>query len=153
MCSSDLIAAKEHLEEAVDARKAASEDLLKQSPDHLSRTLSEAETEKGKALVKRQQAIAKVESADVSLDVLRGRITELEKKKDRLSERCESQRKEIEEINTSSVNAGIKLSELRSRAKHASEELGILSSRRDSIIEERSQARTEAQNKNTGVVR
>jgi|TARA_B100000287_G_scaffold334578_1_gene319916 chromosome segregation protein len=147
VASSDLIAAKEQLEEAVDARKAASEDLLKQSPDHLSRTLSEAETEKGKALVKRQQAIAKVESADVSLVVLKGRITELEKKKNRLIERCESQRKEIEGINSSAANAGIELSELRSRAKHASEELGILSSRRDSIIEERSQARTEAQNK------
>jgi len=147
VASSDLIAAKESLEEALDARKAASEDLLKQSPDHLSRTLSEAETEKGKALVKRQQAIAKVESAVVSLDVLRGRITELEKKKNRLSERCESQRKEIEEINSSAINAGIELSELRSKAKHASEELGILSSRRDSIIEERSQARTEAQSK------
>ena len=147
VASSELIAAEQHLEKTVDARKTANEHLLKQSPDHLSRTLSEAETEKGKALVKKQQSIAKLESADVSLDVLSSRITELQKKKDRLSEKCKSQRKEIDTINSSSVNAGIELSELRSKAKHASEELGILSKRRDSIIEERSQARTEAQNK------
>ena len=141
----DLNNAKQSLEDALNSRNEASEKLLQQSPDHLSKTLSEAQMARGRAQIARQQAAGNVTSADVSLGVLNSRMKELKNKNDRLASQNESWKTEISSIEIRSNESEQELVELRYKAQHASEEMGILSRRRDQVIEERTQARTESQ--------
>tara|TARA_Y100000589_G_C27198015_1_gene647910 strand:+ start:3609 stop:7502 length:3894 start_codon:yes stop_codon:yes gene_type:complete len=143
----DLHNSKQNLENAVTSRNEASEKLLQQSPDHLSKTLSEAEMDRGRAQIARQQAVNNVSSADVSLGVLNNRMNELKSKNDRLASQNEFWKTEIKSIEIQSIESEQELVELRSKAQHASEEMGILSRRRDQIIEERTQARSESQSR------
>ena len=86
-------------------------------------------------------------SADVSLGVLNNRMNELKSKNDRLASQNEFWKTEIKSIEIQSIESEQELVELRSKAQHASEEMGILSRRRDQIIEERTQARSESQSR------
>ena len=141
----DLNNAKQNLEHALSERNKASEALLQQSPDHLSKTLSEAEMAKGRAQIMRQQGVNNVDSANVSLGVLTDRLNELRNKNKRLSSQNALAKSEIDGLETGSKESERELTELRSKAQHASEEMGMLSRKRDQIIEERTQARAESQ--------
>ena len=141
----DLDKAKQELDDALIARTNANEDLLKQSPDHLSKTLSEAEANKGRASIKHQQGVSKLQTSEVSIGVLKDRINELFSKKERLKSQKNEDSIEVEKINKRSFESTEELSDLRKKAQHASEELGMLSQMRDNIIEERTQARSDSQ--------
>ena len=103
--------------------------------------------DRGRAQIARQQAVNNVSSADVSLGVLNNRMKELKSKNDRLASQNESWKTEIKSIEIQSTESEQELVDLRSKAQHASEEMGILSRRRDQIIEERTQARSESQSR------
>ena len=69
----------------------------------------------------RQQGVNNVDSANVSLGVLTDRMNELRNKNKRLSSQNALAKSEIDRLETGSKESERELTELRSKAQHASE--------------------------------
>ena len=128
-------------EDAVEARRAAGEDLQNHTPDHLSKLLRSAQDTRTEAERTKLRSEAEISSGTERLSVLADRRTGLTRAINRQQGIIDAAAESIEKLKGIISRADEQLDELKSVASQFDEEQQQLNTRREEIVDERASLR------------